>query len=51
MNGGKQVTLYSNKLTFRERKKSFKIDGDLLETLKNCDFNVNLSNQKDQKLI
>ena len=37
-------------LTFRDSKKSFKIDGDLLETMTIYDFNVNLSNSEDQKL-
>ena len=35
MNGGILVTLYSNMLTFRDSKKSFILDGDLLETISN----------------
>ena len=51
INGGIQITLYSNMLTFRDSIKSFNLDGDLLETLTNYDFNVSHSNAKDQKLI
>ena len=39
-NGGIANSLYSNMLTFRDSNKSFKLDGDLLETMKNYDFNV-----------
>ena len=35
INGGIPVTLVSNKLLFRDSKKSFKLDGDLLETMTN----------------
>ena len=45
------VILYSNMLTFRDGNKSFKLDGDLLETLTRYDFNVSHSNPQDQKLI
>ena len=45
-NGGIPVTIYSNMLTFRDSNKSFKLDGDLLETMTNYDFNVSLSNPK-----
>ena len=38
-------------ITFRDSNKVFKLDGDLLETITNYDFNVNHSNQKDRKLI
>ena len=37
--------------TFRGSTKSFKLDGDLLETMTNYDFNVSNSNPQDQKLI
>ena len=49
--GGIPVTLYSNMLTFRDSIKSFKLDGDILETITNCDFNVHHSNQQDRKTI
>ena len=45
------VTLFSNMLLFRYSNKCFKLDGDLLETMTNDDFNVSRSNPKDQKLI
>ena len=51
INGGIPVTLYSNMLTFRDSNKSFKLDGDLLETMTNYDFNVSHSTPQDQKLI
>ena len=50
MNGGMPVTLFSSMLTFTDSNKSFKLDGDLLETKTNYDFNVSLSNPKNQKL-
>ena len=49
INGGIPITLFSNMLTFRD--KSFKLDGDLVESITNYDFNVSHSNPKDQKLI
>ena len=51
MNTSIPVTLYSNMLSFTDSDKSFKLDGDLLETMKNYDFNVSHSNPQDQKLI
>ena len=45
------VTLVSNMLIFRDSNKSFKLYGDLLETVINYDFNVGHSNQQDRKLI
>ena len=51
INEGIPVTLFSNMLLFRDSKKSFKLDGDLLEAITNYDFNVSHSNPKDQKLI
>ena len=51
INGDIQVTLFSILLTFRDSNKSLKLDGDLLETMKNYDFNVIHSNPTHQKLI
>ena len=51
INGGIPVTIFSNMITFRDSNKSFKLDGDLLETITNYDFNVDHSDQKDRKLI
>ena len=50
-NGGNSVSTRDNIKTFRDSKRCFKIDGDLLETIINYDFNVDHSNQQDQKLI
>ena len=38
-------------LTFRDSNKSFKLNGGLLETMTNYDFNVNDANPQDQNLI
>ena len=38
-------------LTFRETTKSFKLEGDLLETMANFSFNVDHSNPQDQKKV
>ena len=51
INRGIPVSLYSNILTFRDSNKSFKLEGDLLETVTNYDSNVDHSNPQDQKLI
>ena len=45
------VTLYSNMFTFRDSNKSFKLDGDLLKTMTNYNFNVGHSNPQDRKII
>ena len=51
INEGIPVTLFSSMLSFRDGNKYFKLDGDLLETKTNYDFNVSFSNPKDPKLI
>ena len=51
INNGIPVTLLSNIIIFRDSNKYFKLDGDLLETMTNYDFNVDHSNQQDRKLI
>ena len=51
INGGIPVTPFSNMLIFRDSNKSFKLDGDLLETMTNYDFNVSHSNPKYKKRI
>ena len=45
------MTLVSNMLIFRDKNKSFKLDGDLLETVTNYDFNIDHSNQQNRKLF
>ena len=47
----KPVTIYSKTLTFRESNKSFKLDGDLLKTMTNYNFNVDHSNPQDRELF
>ena len=49
--GGIPVTLSSNMLIFRDSIKSLKIDGDLLQTKTNYDFNVDHSSPQERKLI
>ena len=51
INSGKPVSLYFNMVTFRDSNNFFKLDGDLLETITNYDFNVNHANPQNQKLI
>ena len=51
INGGIPVTIYSNILFFKDTNRTFKLDGDLLETITIYDFNVDHSNQQDRKLI
>ena len=51
INDGIPVTPFSNMITFRDSHKSFILNGDLLETMTNYDFNVSHSDPKDQKLI
>ena len=49
INDGIPVTLFSNIITFRDSNKSFKLDGDLLETMTNFDSNDSHSNPKKSK--
>ena len=51
INGRIPVSMYNNMLTFRDSNRSFELDGDLLETMTNYDFNVSHSNPQDRKLI
>ena len=51
LNASVPVTLYSNMLSFRVTNKSFKIDGDLLKTMTNYNFNVDHSNPQDRKIF
>ena len=43
------VTLFSKMITFRDSKKTFKLEGDLLKVITNYKFNVDHSNQQDRK--
>ena len=49
--GGIPVTLYSNLLIFGDNIETFKLEGDLFETITNYDFNVDHSNPQDRKTI
>ena len=51
ISGGIPVSLYSKMITFRDSIKSFKLDGDLLETMTIYDSNVSHSYPEDLKLI
>ena len=51
LHGGIPVTLFSSMLTFRGSNKYFKLEGDLLETMRNYDLTLSLSIPKDQKLV
>ena len=46
-----RVTLYIIMLIFRDSNRSFKVVGDLLETMTNYGFNVYHSNPHDRKII
>ena len=50
INVGIPVTLFSNIVIFRDSIKSFKLDGDFLETMTDYNFNVSHSNLKDRKI-
>ena len=49
--GGIQVTPFSNMITFRDRYKSFRLEGDLLKLITNYIFNADHSSPQDKKLI
>ena len=51
IHGNIPVTIFSNMITFRDSKKTFKLEGDLLKVITNFKFNVDHSNQQDRKLI
>ena len=51
MHGGIPVTLFSNIINFRDSKKTFILDGDLLKSVTNYKFNADPSSPQDKKLI
>ena len=51
IHGSIPVTIFSNMITFRDSKKTFKLEGDLLKVITNYKFNVDHSNQQDRKII
>ena len=51
IHGSIPVTIFSNMITFRDSKKTFKLEGDLLKVITNFKFNVDHSNQQDRKIL
>ena len=51
IHGNIPVTIFSNMITFRDSKKTFKLEGDLLKVITYYKFNVDLFNQQDRKII
>ena len=45
------ITLYNNMLTFRDTGKEFELKGELLKTITNKNYNVNLASLKHKKLV
>ena len=45
------ITIYSNMITFRDTKKTFRLEKDLLKVITNHKFNVDHSNPQDKKII
>ena len=45
------VTIFSNMITFRDRNKTFRLEGDLLKVITNYKFNVDHSSPQGKKLI
>ena len=51
LHGTIPVTIFSNMIVFRDSKKTFRLEGDLLKVITNYKFNVDLSSPQDKKLI
>ena len=45
------ITLHDNMLTFRDKGKMFKPEGDLLKLITNKNYNVDLASLADKKLM
>ena len=45
------ITLHDNMLTFRDKGKIFKLEGDLLKLITNKNYNVDLASLADKKLM
>ena len=45
------ITLYNNLFTFRDTGKVFELQGDLLKTITNKNYNVDLASLSDKKLL
>ena len=51
IHGNIPVTLFSNMITFRDSKKSFILEGDLLKLVTNYKFNADHSSPQDEKIF
>ena len=51
IHGNIPVTIFSNMITFRDSKKTFRLEGDLLKVITNYKFNVDHSSPQYKKLI
>ena len=51
LNKTKAVTIYNNLLTYRDRNKKFELQGDRLTVTTNKNYNVDLANLPDKKLM
>ena len=51
LHGNIPITLFSNMITFRDSKKPFRLEGDLLKTRTIYKFNADQSSPQDKKLI
>ena len=51
IHGSIPVTIFSNMITFRDSKKTFELEGDLLKVITNYKFNADHSSPQDKKLI
>ena len=45
------VTLYDNLFTFRDADKKFELEGDLLNNMTDGNYNADLANSQDNKLM
>ena len=45
------INIYSNMITFRDTKKTFRLEGDLLKVITNHKFNADHSSPQDKKII
>ena len=51
IHGSIPITIFGNMITFRDTKKTFRLEGDLLKVITNYKFNVDHSNPQDKKII
>ena len=51
INKTKPVTLFDNLMTFRDTNIQYELKGDLLKKINDKNFNVDLANSSDRKLL